>query len=348
MAQSSAQLPEDKNYFGLLDDLKQRIRAAQVKAVLAVNQELVLLYWDMGRRILTQQASDGWGSHVIERLSRDLKQEFPDMKGFSTRNLGYMKAFAAAWPDERILQQAAAKIPWGHNMLILEKLKSPEERQWYIQKTIENGWSRNVLALQIENGIYNPLGSATSNFESTLPAPQSDLAQQLLKDPYNFEFLTLSEDAKEQDLKRALLARMRDFLLELGIGFSFVGSQYQLDIGGEDFYLDMLFFHIELRCYVIIELKMGDFKAEYSGKMNLYVSAVDDQIKKDHHNETIGIIICRSKNNTIAEYALRNLNTPIAVSTHKLPKELKASLPTAEQIEMGLEAAVAELEKIDT
>lgn len=342
-AKTPALSPNDENYSALLDDLKHRIRSSRVKAALAVNQELVLLYWGIGQEILNRQEAEGWGSNVIERLSKDLKREFPDMKGFSARNLGYMKAFAAAWPDEQFLQQVAAKIPWGHNMVILEKLKNSEERQWYIQKTIESGWSRNVLILKIENGLYERLGGAISNFKQTLPSPQSDLAQQLLKDPYHFDFLTLADDAKEQDVERALIERMRDFLLELGIGFSFVGSQYHLDIGGEDFYLDMLFFHIELQCYVIIELKMGEFKAEYSGKMNLYVSAVDDHLKREHHNGTIGIIICKSKNKTIAEYALRNLSTPIAVSTHKLPKQLQESLPSTEQLQMELDSAIQEI-----
>ena len=337
-------LKPPSNYDQLLTDLKDRIRQAQVKAALAVNQELVMLYWQIGRDILAQQQAQGWGKGVIGRLSKDLKREFPDMKGFSSRNLGYMKSFASAWPDEQILHQLGAKIPWKHNCTLLDKVKDRDQRVWYIQKTIENGWSRNVLEMQIESGLYERQGGAVTNFQQTLPQPQSDLAQQLIKDPYNFDFLTLRESAQERDLEFALVTHIRDFLLELGIGFSFVGSQYYLNIGGEDFYLDMLFYHLELRCFVIIELKMGDFKAEYSGKMNLYVSAVDAQLRKEHDNPTIGIILCKSKNKTIAEYALRNVSTPIAVSTHQVPEQLRDSLPTVEQLEMEIDAALSEIE----
>jgi predicted nuclease of restriction endonuclease-like (RecB) superfamily len=276
-------------------------------------------------------------------LAKDLKREFPDMQGFSPRNLKYMRTFAEAWPDEQFVHQAGAQIPWKHNCILLEKVKNPTERLWYIQQTVENGWSRNVLVLQIESGLFQRQGGAITNFDRTLPSPQSDLMQQLIKDPYHLEFLPLGKKFQERELENALVAHIRDFLMELGVGFAFVGSQYYLNIGGEDFYLDLLFYHLELRCFIIINLKMGQFKAEYSGKMNLYVSAVDDQLRKEHDNPTIGIILCKSKNKTIAEYALRNVNTPIAVSTHKLPKQLQENLPTAEQLEMELEAAVKEL-----
>lgn len=336
--------PEDENYFALLNGLKRRIRSAQVKAVLAVNKELILLYWQIGQEILAQQKQGGWGSKVIGRLAKDLKREFPDMRGFSERNLKYMRAFADAYPEEQFVHQLGAQIPWRHNCIILEKVKDPQERLWYIQQTVENGWSRNVLGLQIESGLYQRQGGAITNFEQTLPSPQSDLVQQLIKDPYHLDFLPLGKKFLERELENALVAHIRDFLMELGVGFAFVGSQYYLNIGGEDFYLDLLFYHLELRCFVIIDLKTGDFKAEYSGKMNLYVSAVDAQLRKEHDNPTIGIILCKSKNKTIAEYALRNVNTPIAVSTHRLPEQLKESLPTIEQLEMELEAAIAELE----
>ena len=266
------------------------------------------------------------------------------MKGFSSRNLNYMRAFAQAYPDEQIVQQVAAQIPWFHNCVLLDKVKEPEQRLWYAQKTVENSWSRNVLVYQIEGELYQRQGGAVSNFERTLPKPHSDLAMALLKDPYNLEFLPLGEDIQERDLENALVAHIRDFLLELGLGFSFLGSQYHLEIGGEDFYLDLIFYHIHLRCFVVIDLKMGDFKAEYSGKMNLYVSAVDEQLRKEYDQPTIGIILCKSKNRTIAEYALRNINTPIAIATHKLPKPLRESLPSVEQLEMELEAAVSEIE----
>lgn len=334
----------DNEYVAFLEALKQRIRSAQVKAALAVNRELVLLYWQIGRDILTRQEKEGWGSKVIQQLAKDLKREFPNMKGFSSRNLNYMRAFAQAYPDEQIVQQVAAQIPWFHNCVLLDKVKESEQRLWYAQKTVENSWSRNVLVYQIEGELYQRQGGAVSNFERTLPKPHSDLAMALLKDPYNLEFLPLGEDIQERDLENALVAHIRDFLLELGLGFSFLGSQYHLEIGGEDFYLDLIFYHIHLRCFVVIDLKMGDFKAEYSGKMNLYVSAVDEQLRKEYDQPTIGIILCKSKNRTIAEYALRNINTPIAITTHKLPKPLRESLPSVEQLEMELEAAVSEIE----
>ena len=336
-------LPSD-SYELFLNDLKKRISTARVKAALAVNKELILLYWQIGTKILAKQEEKGWGSKVIPQLAKDLKREFPDMKGFSQRNLKYMRTFADAWPDEEFVHQLGAQIPWKHNCELLTKVKDPAAREWYIRKTVEHGWSRDVMMMQIDTDLYQRQGSAVTNFERTLPKPQSDLAQQMLKDPYSFEFLTISDDAAERDLERGLVERIRDFLLELGTGFSFVGSQYYLNIGGEDFYLDLLFYHLKLRCFIIIDLKMGDFKAEYSGKMNLYVSAVDDMLRHENDEPTIGMVLCRSKNKTIAEYALRNVSTPIAVSTHKLPKKLQDSLPTPEQLEMEIEAAVNAIE----
>ncbi len=243
-------------YDDFLQELKERIRSAQVKAALSVNRELVLLYWQIGRETIIRQQQQGWGAKVIERLARDLKAAFPDMKGFSVRNLKYMRAFAEAYPDEQIVQQAAALIPWFHNCVILDKVKNKFEREWYIQKTIENGWSRNILVHQIESGLYHRQGKATTNFENTLPKPQSELAQQLLKDPYNFDFLSLGKEALERDLEKALIEHIRDFLLELGVGFAFVGSQYHLEVGNQDFYIDLLFYHLHLRCYVVIDLKI--------------------------------------------------------------------------------------------
>ena len=340
MSKSISLFPSDDNYEALLNGLKQRIRSSQVKAAIAVNQELILLYWQIGREILARQKEEGWGKKVITRLAKDLKREFPDMKGFSARNLGYMKSFAEAWPDETILQQLAAKIPWFHNCTLLDKVKDPTERRWYVQETIDNGWSRNILTAQIDSGLYQREGSPVTNFERTLPPLQSDLAQQIVKDPYHLDFLTISKDVKEQELERALVKHMRDFLLELGVGFSFVGHHYQLNIGGEDFYLDLLFYHLELRCFIIIELEMGNFKAEYSGRMNLYISAIDEQKRKEHDQPTIGIVLCKTKNKTIAEYALRNLRNPIAVATHKLPETLQNELPSAEQLQTELESAI--------
>jgi predicted nuclease of restriction endonuclease-like (RecB) superfamily len=326
-----------KGYDEFLKDLKARIRTAQIKAALAVNRELVLLYWQIGCQILARQKSEGWGTKVVEQLAKDLKSEFPDMTGLSRTNLLYMRAFAEAYPDESIVQQAAGQIPWFHNCVLLDKIKVPEQRLWYIQQTIANGWSRNVLVLQIESRLFDRQGSAITNFEQALPKPQSDLAQQLLKDPYNFEFLTISQNAQELELERGLVTHIRDFLLELGMGFSFVGSQYPLEVDGTEYRLDLLFYHLQLRCFVVIDLKMGAFQPEFSGKMNFYVAVVDDLLRHETDNPTIGLILCKSKSRTTAEYALRNIQTPIGVSTHKLPKPLQQNLPSIEQLEMELQ-----------
>jgi predicted nuclease of restriction endonuclease-like (RecB) superfamily len=331
------------DYEDFLRDLKDRIRTAQVRAALAVNRELVLLYWQIGRDILSRQQQQGWGAKVIEQLAKDLQQEFPDMKGFSSRNLKYMRAFAEAYPDEQIVQQPVAQIPWGHNVRILDKVKSTQERLWYVQSTFEYGWSRNVLEHQIETRLYDRQGKATTNFDRTLPQPQSDLARQLLKDPYNFDFLSLGKEAQERDLERALVDRMRNFLLELGLGFAFVGSQYHLEVGEQDFYIDLLFYHLKLRCYVVIDLKMTGFQPEHSGKMNFYIAVVDDLLRHPDDRPTIGIILCKSKDKTIVEYALQGMQQPIGVSTYQL-ESLKQNLPTIEQLETELATITAEIE----
>lgn len=334
----SAELTKD--YAEFLQSLKERIATAQVKAALAVNRELVLLYWQIGREILERQKAQGWGAKVIEQLSKDLRTEFPEMKGFSARNLKYMRALAENYPSEQFVQQVVAQIPWGHNVRILDYTQTPEEREFYIRKTIENGWSRNVLVWQIESKLFERQGKAVTNFELTLPKPQSDLANQLLKDPYNFDFLTLHDKAVERDLENALLENIRKFLLELGIGFSFVGSQYHLEVGNQDFYIDLLFYHLKLRSFVVIELKMGEFKPEFAGKMNFYLSAVDDLLRHEKDEPSIGLILCKSKNKFIAEYALRDMRKPIGVSEmqliEKLPENLKGSLPTIEELEKEL------------
>jgi predicted nuclease of restriction endonuclease-like (RecB) superfamily len=329
-------------YDELLRDLKARIGQAQVRAAIAVNSELVSLYWSIGRDILARQQQQGWGAKVIDRLAADLRRAFPEMKGFSPRNLKYMRAFAAAYADEQFVQQVAAQIPWFHNCKLLDKIRDSQEREWYIQQTIQHGWSRAVLELQIESNLYRRQGKAITNFERVLPASQSDLARQLLKDPYNFDFLTLGQEAHERQLERGLIEHIREFLLELGVGFAFVGSQYHMEIGDQDFYLDLLFYHLRLRAYVVIELKMTSFKPEYAGKMNFYLSVVDDLLRHEQDQPSIGIILCKTKNKVVAEYALRDTQKPIGVSsfqlTESLPKKLQGSLPTIEELEAELSA----------
>ncbi len=339
MSKSSA-LPDA--YAKLLNDLKTRIRQSQVKAVLSVNRELVMLYWQIGLEILERQATEHWGTKVIDRLAKDLRVEFPDMQGFSPRNLKYMRALAEAYTDMLFVQQAVAQIPWGHNVRILDHVKDPSERAWYIRQTIENGWSRNVLVLQIENNLYHRQGKAVSNFRKTLPSPQSDLAHQTLKDPYIFDFLTIDKEAHERDLEKELVNHITKFLLELGAGFAFVGKQFHLEVSGQDFYIDLLFYHTRLHCYIVVELKAGEFKPEYTGQINFYLSALDDLVKGPEDNPSIGIILCATKDRILAEYALRDVKKPIGVAewktkiTRALPKKLKGSLPTIEEIEAEL------------
>jgi predicted nuclease of restriction endonuclease-like (RecB) superfamily len=338
----------DSNYADFLDGLKQRIRTAQVKAALSVNRELVLLYWQIGREIIERQQEQGWGAKIIDQLARDLKREFPEVKGFSPRNLKYMRAFAQSYPQETIVQEVLAQIPWYHNLALLEKLKSTEQRLWYAQETVTNGWSRNVLVLQIESNLYDRQGFAITNFDRTLPSPQSDLAQQIIKSPYNFDFLTIRNDAHERELERGLIDHIRDFLMELGLGFSFLGSQYPLIVSDKEYRLDLLFYHVHLHCYVIIDLKMGEFIPEYSGKMSFYVAAVDNMLRSDRDDPTIGIILCKSKDKTTVEFALQGNHQPIGVSTYQvqsqLPNELQDKLPTVEQLEMELSSAAEDIE----
>ena len=327
-------------YDDFLADLKERIRTAQVKAALSVNRELIALYYDVGRRIVERQEEANWGDGVIDQISTDLKAAFPDAKGFSRRNLYDMRSFFLAYRDAGdFVQQPVAQIPWGHNLALMRKVEGPNERAWYAAQTIEHGWSRAVLLAQIETGLYGRQVAAakTTNFSKTLPPPQSDLAESVLKDPYVFGFLTLAEDAKERDLERGLIERVREFLMELGAGFAFLGSQYHLEVGGQDYYVDLLFYHHRLRCLVAIDLKMDDFTPEYAGKMNFYLSALDDLVRHEQDEPSIGIVLCRGKNGTVAEYALRDMKKPIGVSewrlTHALPGELQGALPSADKLE---------------
>lgn len=337
----SALLPS--SYAPLLSDLKLRVRSAQVKAGLSVNRELILLYWHIGREILCAQKKEGWGTKVVERLARDLTAEFPEMSGFSLRNLKYMRKFADAFPEEAIVQQAAAQIPWFHTCTLLDKLKDPAIRLWYARKTLENGWSRAVLTVQIESRLHERSGKAITNFNLTLPPPQSDLAQEVLKDPYTFDFLTLGEQAHERDLERGLVEHVQKLLLELGAGFAFVGRQVPLEVGDEDFYLDLLFYHLKLRCFVVVDLKMKPFEPEFAGKMNFYLSAVDAQMRHKDDAPTIGLLLCKDARNKLkVEYALRDVKKPIGVAewqtrlVEALQKKLQGALPTIADIEHEL------------
>ena len=327
-------------YAAWLTELKIRIHTAQQRATLAVNRELVLLYWQIGRDILARQAEQGWGAKVIERLAEDLRLAFPEMKGFSPRNLKYMRAFAQAWPDEAIVQEALAQLPWYHHLALLDKLPDPETRRWYAAKAIEHNWSRNILVMQIETRLLERSGQAVSNFPMTLPKPQSDLARESLKDPYRFDFLGLTDEAQEREIEAALVKHVTEFLLELGAGFAFVGRQVLLDVGGDEFFIDLLFYHLKLRCYVVIELKGGKFKPEHLGQLGFYMTAVDRQIKHEQDNPTIGLLLCKSKNKVVAEYALGDKSQPMGIAEYKmlesLPAELQTSLPSIEQIEREL------------
>lgn len=357
----SEQATPPMNYANLLTDIKQRIRQAQTRAMLSVNAELIRLYWELGQMLDARQKIEGWGTAVIPRLARDIRNDLPEIKGFSERNIKRMLAFYREYASVAFVPQPVAQIeteqkvpqavalfssdvllalPWGHHLLLMEKLKDAETRHWYMQATLTNGWSRNVLQMQIETAAHTRQGKATSNFALRLPSPQSDLAQQALKDPYLFDFLTLAEPFRERELETGLIAHLEKFLLELGQGFAFAGRQYHVEVGDQDFYIDLLFYHLHLRCFIVIELKRGAFKPEYAGKMNFYCSVVDDALKHASDTPTIGLILCQTQNEVIAEYALRGVDKPIGVSTFELtralPAELESSLPSIEQIEREL------------
>jgi len=333
--------PAPEGYADWLAELKNRIHGAQQRATLAVNRELVLLYWQIGRDILARQAQQGWGAKVIERLAHDLRTAFPQMMGFSPRNLKYMRAFAEAWPDESFVQEVLAQLPWYHQLALLDKLPDPKTRHWYAAKAIEHNWSRNVLVMQIETRLRERTGTAVTNFDLSLPKLQSDLARESIKDPYRFDFLGLTDEAQERDIETALVQHVTDFLLELGAGFAFVGQQVLLDVGGDEFFIDLLFYHLKLRCYVVIEIKGGKFKPEHLGQLGFYLTAVDAQVKHPQDGPTIGLLLCKSKNKVVAEYALRDNARPLGIAEYKLlaslPEPLQTSLPSIEQIERELE-----------
>jgi len=360
-------------YTGLLAEIKTRIQTAQTRAILAANAELVRLYWQIGQLLDARQTQEGWGAGVIPRLARDIRNELPEQKGFSERNIKLMVQFHRTYPtlfpdDAEILPQPVAKLagaagavaappvigqplvaqlPWSHNVLLLA-VKDEAVRLWYVEQALQNGWSRNVLKLQIDSRAHARQGKLASNFASRLPAPQSDLVQQALKDPYIFDFLTLEADFHERELETGLVAHLEKFLLELGQGFAFVGRQYHLAVGENDFYIDLLFYHLKLRCYLVIELKRGDFKPEFAGKLNFYCNVVDDTLRHGDDAPTIGLMLCQGKDNVLAEYALRGIDKPIGIAsyelTRSLPATLESALPSIEAIEAELMAVPKEQE----
>lgn len=346
MVQARAQLPSPvsvpSSYEELVAAVRDRIVQGNARAAFSVNHELVMLNWDLGKHILHAQQQRGWGAGVIDRLSADLTRAFPNVQGFSPRNLKYMRAFAQAYPDPAIVQ-ALAQISWYHNITLLDKVADTTRRIWYAQQAFKHGWSRNVLVHQIESDLYRRQGGRpVTNFERTLPPPQSDLVRQLVKDPYNLEFLTLGTEASERELELGLIGRLKDFLLELGVGFAFIGNQYRLEVAGEEFFLDLLFYHVHLHCYVVIELKIEDFKPEFAGKLNFYLSAVDDQLRHpDTDRPTIGLLLCKGKNDVVVEYALRDTTKPMGVSTYRLgkslPESVREALPGDAQLRAELE-----------
>lgn len=353
------------DYSAWLKELKVKIRSTQIRAALAASRELLLFYWELGGDISRKLEETNWGAKVIDQLAKDLRSEFPDIRGFSRRNLYYTKKFYevfSSFPDDTqivprsgaqigsetvprggaqtvpaIVHQVGGQLPWSHIKILLDKVSDYKETLFYINQTIENGWSRDVLALQIKSDLFARQGAAISNFKNTLPEPQSDLAQQTIKDPYSFDFLTMTRPFNERDIENQLVEHITKFLLELGKGFAFVGRQYHMEVGETDYYMDLLFYHIKLKCYVVIELKNTKFIPEYAGKLNFYLSAVDSLLKTDSDNPTIGILLCRDKNKIETEFALRDINKPMGVSeftlTEILPEELRGSLPTVEEIE---------------
>jgi len=369
----------DKDYGLILQDLKEKIRQARLRASVVVNAQLLQVYWEIGQTILEQQKRLGWGKKIIKQLSNDLRTEFPDMRGFSERNLVYMQTFAATYPHFTITQSLVAQIaqgkpaqlenvenqenaitqpvvaqlerlvgqlPWTHNIVLLDKLPTLEERLFYIQKCIQNGWSKAVLVHQIESDLYNRQGKAITNFEQTLPKYQSDLARETFKNPYLFDFLGIEEEVHERELEKALIQHIKKFLLELGRGFAFVGNQRNLVVDGDDFFLDLLFYNYHLHCFVVFELKVGDFKPEYAGKLNFYINTIDQQIKGEDDKPTIGVLLCKTPNETVVRFALTGIQSPIGVAEYELinslPKQLKAQMPTVEELEAELEKEVEE------
>ncbi|MDB5770045.1 MAG: hypothetical protein JWM42_419 [Burkholderia sp.] len=337
MTKHDVALPAD--YADWLGSLKQRIANTQQRAALAANQELVLLYWQIGRDIMQRQQQQGWGAKVIERLAKDLHAAFPDIKGFSRTNLMSMRAFYDAWSDEAIVHQLVGQLPWGHNILLLTKVKERDQRLWYLRKAIEHGWSRNVLGHQISTSLHQRTGNAVTNFAHRMPAADSELAQQTLKDPYLFDFLGIGDDALERDIENAMTRHVTRLLMEMGEGFAFAGRQVHLEVDGQDFYIDLLFYNYRLHRFLVVELKGGAFKPEHAGQLNFYVTLVDEHLKGEGDQPTIGLILCKQQHRVIAEYALRGMTQPLGVAEYRLelPQDLAGYLPTIEQIETEMQ-----------
>ena len=361
-----------RGYAAFLAELKTRIRAAQIRAALSVNRELIALYWDIGRTIAVKQEAEGWGGGIIERLSADIQGAFPGIEGFSTTNVSRMRAFYLAWARAGVISAQAVpklrgsnsaqlvpkladvspppivgEIPWGHHVVLIFKVDDPAVRSWYALQTVKNGWSRNMLEHWIDSDLYGRQGKAITNFKTALPSAESDLAQQILKDPYNFDFLTLGPDALEKQLEEGLLEHITRFLVELGEGFAYVGRQVRLEVDGEDYSIDLLFYHLHLRAFIVIDLKARKFEPAFAGQMNFQLSAVDDLMRKAGDAPSIGLILCRTRSKIVAEYALRHMQRPVGVASYltkltaHLPKELAGNLPTVKQIERELSARTA-------
>lgn len=326
-------------YKQIFENIKQEVLKSQYKAMQIVNKELIFMYWHIGKII---GDNSKWGNKFIDSLSIDLKLEFPKVTGFSVRNLKYMKKIAEEYPDFEFVQQVVAQIPWGHNIILMDKVKNIEERKWYIKQSIINGWSRSLLTMQIESKLYERqvVAEKVTNFPATLPDIQSDLAIQTIKDPYLFDFISLKGKVKEIEIEKAMIDKIKDVLIELGKGFAFVGEQYKITVSEKDYYIDLLFYHLKLKCYVVVELKAREFEPTDAGQLNFYLSAIDDLVKDKTDNATIGLLLCKNKDNFTAEYALRNISSPIGVSEYKLlediPEYLKSQLPKVEEIELHI------------
>lgn len=342
-------LSTDKDYLSFLKQVQKKLQTAQIKAALAANAEQIRFYWELGVDIVKQQANKQWGSHFLDQLSQDMQKTFPGMQGFSKRNLEHMRRFAITYPELDFAKQPVSQLPWGHIVRLMQTLEDEKERDWYANQAIQNGWSRAVLMMQIESDLFKRQANnkeKTNNFVAHLPKPQSDLAVEILKDPYKFDFLTIHANAHEREIERALTHHIRDFLLELGEGFSFVGTQVPLVFGDKEYFIDMLFYHLKLRSFIVCELKATPFKPEHTGQLGFYLAAVDNQLRHEGDNKSIGLLLCKEKDKVIAEYALQNISAPIGISEYKLskalPKELKTALPSIEAIESELNASLSD------